>query len=388
MTEALWGVVGAVVGALAATWSSNWLGRPKPALAVDAIQVTSDYLRSEPNVPLDHDLIGRCDDYPLDLGDLNMSRAVTEAAYVVFLSQAQERLRDFLTLRAPRILEVGQDFRVLVATDDFERADELFARHQEVLWPTLEAANLRHPVLLRPESDYSNLPTVHEVVVEESEGNFYIALTGPRNLGFIWSVRKGGQRETSRKLAERCAQAFAHRAKEDLLDIADYLRTYVQGLVTEGELLAGRIDGALSPYRRLLVTGIVANRGGAAFSLANRAKVVVRMKGYPRSGVNGVDPGLVDDEVDLALRIGASAESLTDPLVVQGGTAIKFIGLSDEVLSALTFGPEVVDAFQNSDRKFYLVVSAILPDRVSSVPIYSGDLLFRDIAAHPALPRR
>lgn len=253
-----------------------------------------------------------------------------------------------------------------------------------------------------PNASYNGRSRKHKIVTTDKE-ILQIPLRGPRDIS-IPQFGPNAYQANIRELSRRVSRAFAYEDDRALLEIANRILAGADHQRQIGQDLLSLVRSELDPYRRIVVEGVISNKGRTALSLSNRSKMAILMRGYTYSH-NGKSEKILDD-IDIDLELGGSVGvhkptepsdhaietheydvDFSSPLVVTAGQSRRFVCRSKSVLQSLSNWTELVQAFQGSDRKCYIALG-LLTAHGDVKAVYSPNLLFRDLVQAQELPRR
>jgi hypothetical protein len=398
-----------ILGALLGASLAYWLQRAKALVVVDSIRTTVDYSNDTMGVKIDRQLVQRLFRYDRDLGffDISDKGSATEREYVSALTGATQILEDEIDNYLPRISQAAKEFRGYLINEDYNLADQFLASEVYPIWSLLSTAVAREDYDI-PEttSDSSNegRRPFHEI--SEQKDAIVIPLPGPFNIVFGTDFGSSPRAAKLKAVAKQLASAVAYRYRPDLIEMVNAVRTVSEARLNRAKSLLDDVSREMKPHVRLVVEGIIANSGRTAFSVSNRCKFVVKMKGY-RSRTR-----TLRDDVEILFRVGVASSTspiinadmetrspgskdaswkhldLSTPILVQPGQSQRFTCVSDSVVNDLSFSEELLQAFEGGNQDSYLVLASIRNSRRQFSPIYSRDVVFRDLVYTAPLPRR
>ncbi|MER5399317.1 hypothetical protein [Streptomyces sp. NPDC002599] len=395
-------VAGAIIGALAA----YWFQRARTKVLIDGVSLSVDHPSSTAPAKFNSSLKTRLDGYEGHVGksqDLEVTRGVNEIEYVSTFKDTEHWLVNDIDVSIPALQEIGEQFQTLLLSKRHVDAFAVFARECIPLFWFLQVSCMRGE-LGREFLDtcYNGRVRKHRIITTHKD-LLQIPLPGPHDIS-IPRIGPNAYRANIRELAIRVAKAFAYEDDRALLEIANRILAATERQRGIGQELLALVRGELDPYRRIVVEGVISNRGRTAFSLSNRSKMVILMKGYAYSH-NGKSEKILDD-IDIDLELGGSvgvhkpAEAsnhaveaheydidFSSPLVVEAGQSRRFVCRSTSLLQVLSNWTELERAFQGSERECYITLGSLTASGDVKA-VYSRDLLFRDLVRAQDLPRR
>ncbi|MFJ3618327.1 hypothetical protein ACIPSH_09250 [Streptomyces iakyrus] len=401
-------VIAAVVGAFISASFLYWLHRARPVVIVDNIRKTADYCSDREDAVLNADLIEDIEGSSV-LGVMPSfgSGALTEREYLRILVKAKEVLREQTGATLPRLLQAAKRFRRQLAEEDFDAAIQTWARHQTLLWRVLVNAKMRgnfDMIGQRPDYDSMGLSAKHEVSFND-QGEPLIATSGAWNLHFTTRVPLA-QKPSISLLARRAADAFSCEYKQELVTLANGAISVGESLSASQNALLAAIEEEIEPHLRFTVDAAVGNVGRSAVSLSNRAKLVIKTKGYPgRDGAEATDHvdldltvGSLDESVPVLRLVGDEGEEVSllrdekdefeSPKLIAPGALRRFVCVAEKPVTHGFHPVSLTGAFSAGNLQAYLVLAAIKRENLNFKPIYSGNFLFRELARRVELPRR
>lgn len=390
------------------------------------------------------ELAALCDDSEFVNVELGPREPIDEAVYVDRLRKALDEVK---TARAdlPALDAVAKSLSECLQLNEFGQYAETFSRESTRIWPSLisargrggfsycgegpppvnwEQAARRASNGAKRTANPHDLTTYAGVATEETprkdtvlrhkkwasdiiidaNDEFVMPIDGPRDLGFPWTDVKSGQRAKAYLFAMRTAVAIAAEYRPDLEQLTAFLRKVKQGHAPKLEELQTKLEGELKHYDRVLVKGIIANRGGSPVSATNTAKLFVYLAGQSFSEKLGDGKSRSQEhkkDVALKMRLGSddpgSKHDFESSLTVEGKTVTRFIASSTEPVSALPYGRALLAAMTGGDRECYLGAMVVSPrswwarlvrDDSHFSPCYTDSLRLRDSEAELRVPRR
>ncbi|SNS97453.1 hypothetical protein SAMN04488107_4506 [Geodermatophilus saharensis] len=387
-------VLYALVGALAGGAFSYWLQRPRVVLVVDNIRLTADFSSDREQTKVNQALGQLLTQYERDLGfqAIASKGSATEREYVEALVKATAALEDEIHYLLPRVLDTAQQFRDHLLSEDYDLAGQTFARNSDILWDPFAEAFLRSQFDLLPQGWGDKLPdppdertsegTYHRIRWHSNPDYYSVEMPGAFHARFV--IRGPGLKS----LAFRLASALATRNRSELFAVALKLRTIAQTRMKTAADLAALVAQELDPYRRFVVEGLVGNPGRSSFSVSNRSKLIVEMRGYRSQA------GTLSRDVEMMLTLGTAPAGAVEgtidystPVMVQPGQSRRFTCVSSQYARNMEAAEQLLRSFEGGDRQCYLVVASIRR-RGDYRPIYSRRLLFRDLVNAAKLPPR
>jgi hypothetical protein len=407
-------LITAAFGALLGGTLAYWLQRARPVVVIDSIRRTIENSDETLNTQVNRSVIQQLNEYEriLDLEAIDEKESITERSYVLVLSRARRDLQDEIQNYLPRVQAAAREFQLHLLSGELDRADQSFARDTYLMWEPLAVATSTHrkeifsgsrpsPAKAKPESRVAH----HKVTVDD--GDFIIDMPGTFNAVLGSTNYPMSKRPTIERVAHRVADALAYRDIEDLHAVADAVQAIAEDRAERARSLLALLEEELTPHRRFVVEGIVANAGRTAFSVSNRCKFVIRLsRRRPPSRNVLSDPELTlrlaapsagsrppAIYIDADHRTAPSHESeatldFSTPLLVPPGQAQRFVCVSDLPAVALTSAAEILGAFDRENMPSYLVLGSIGNRRRQFSAIYSRDVLFRDLINTAELPQR
>lgn len=348
MNELAAAIFGALIGTALGAYLALRLPKSKPLILVDSVNLSTNYSSNSRDVTPNKELAIRIEEFPLDLGTLSLSASITEEQYVSFLARAKRKLDESVEHRWKPAIDSCIRLRSLAIVEDYDVLESIYRQEHSLLWYIFENAAIRGDLQFASPLEITGKAKYRDVVNDE-DGDPIVQLPDARDLGFFWSQRKGSRREISKAFAERAAMAFAYRVRQDLIDVFEAARQYCERALQEARSLSGQVDRELQRYSRLVIEGMVANTGQLVFSLANKAKLVINLDGYPAVNPEGHSGGgKVEGDVEISLIVGASGEENINaelPLVLAAGGSRRFIGLSEQLLTEIAYEKEINRAY-------------------------------------------
>ncbi|MET8162876.1 hypothetical protein ABZT34_01220 [Streptomyces sp. NPDC005329] len=404
--QGLFSIGGAIVGAIIGALVTYWIQRARTRVLIDGVSLSVNHPSTTAPAKVNSSLKRRLDSYEGHVGksqELEVTKGVNESEYVSTFKDTEHWLANDIDISIPTLQEIGGKFQTLLLSKRYLDAFSVFASECIPLFWFLAVSCIRGELgrdFLN--TSYDGKARKHKIVTTHKE-LLQIPLPGPHDI----SVPKFGPnayQANIRELARRVSKAFAYEDDQALLEIANHILAGAEHQRDIGQELLSLVRTELNPYRRIVVEGVISNKGRTALSLSNRSKMVLLMKGYTYSR-NGKSEKILDD-IDIDLELGGSvgvhkpAEpsnhaietheydiDFSSPLVVTAGQSRRFVCRSTSLLQALSNWAELEQAFQGSDRKCYIALG-LLTARGDVKAVYSRDLLFRDLVQAQELPRR
>jgi hypothetical protein len=402
-------IVAAVFGACVGAFLAYQLPRARPRVLITSIDFSTEFSSEESVAEKNADLVSRIHASIFDLGRLYSQRAIAETVYVKFLKGAQERLADVIKLNLSLLEERAGRLRSLLYEEDYETFDREYQDFHDALYPLVETHHVttRQPVFGN-EAPSASVPTPGRSMAQGKGGDFLVHVGGNRSLAFTWRHRSEPVRADARRLAHRYASAYMHLNKPDLVALLDYARKAAPGLLQEAQDLLRDIESELSRFQRLLVSGIAVNAGRMPYAIGNRAKLVVKLKGYPETNRQNSDKStsvrfdvdidltvVTDDEISMMREVMAqhqhdpaksTSKRFTRSMVVVESREV--VCASDKPVSEQAQAAELLRAYQGGERTAYIVVVTMRPSRKVLEPLHSSSFPFRDVQFEPPLPAK
>lgn len=412
-----------LLAALVGAWANGYVrtrqARSNCVFMVDRIRITTDYASSRELIPVDQGLSSSFSDYPptFGLNSLSSEGVAAEKMYVAALLEAQAVLSTDRDIRIKRLKEAVGEIENHATRRNFALSSRVFAREGLDLWRHLWLAVKRGYDLGLPEAPKRQniLPKNQFGVIEDEqdkEEGISVALQGPRN---IWLPLEGipkMQKDTVTKLGMRIARAFGFEDQQEIQALCRAMTGVLQVHLDEADRIRDDVKKSIEHHERIVVEGVVSNSRGSAFSISNRAKLVVMLDGYTDSKNNTV-AGDVEIELKLGtvsnmtassghdettgkIRFTSSIEGFdeivpinfsTMPLVNEGQSH-RFASVSSSKISNLPQSQALRDAFNGADRRAYLVFGRIGDGNPHPMEEYTADFLFRSLVQGGELRRR
>ena len=406
------GLFGAVIGAVAGAWFTRRFRDPNPTILVDHLEIASTSTRGPDAVTVtNRELIIALEDDPFVGRPSRINSAtVPESQYVTYLRDALKEIDEVIDHRLPTTKAVAQQLRDCLATDDYESFEKIWAQDQANLWLLL-SIGVRWGDFSYPQEapDLLSLSQFREWAEGGSKTKATIILSLPgagRDIKFDW-VKSSESEPTNiqnmqskdvRECAERTANAFAYRVRDDLVCAVRFLLSGMRYAAPLRELRE-RVKKDLEAHNRLLLKGQITNTGGSPFAVLNNGSIFVTTAGYPYTKVesNGDKrplryPSNTQIRVLLAEDNPSSRNSpnlsYTSPVSIAPGTTSRFVAVSEKLLKDVDQDGVLLDAYKAGERDFYLGSWAILPGRKPQRPQYTTPQLFRDWEAENEVPPR
>jgi hypothetical protein len=248
-------------------------------------------------------------------------------------------------------------------------------------------------------TEFSHADWKH-TIVQDSEGDVYIPLTGPRNLIFPWRYVSVAQQANARVFALRTAVSVASDYTADLQAVTNYLLSIEERSRPLLESLRGRLEEELRQYERIVVKGFVANRGGVPVTITNAARLFVELSGYSFTDAERILRSHGGDQ-EIEMVIGADREdaepAFDSAVTVSGGSVARFAATSKRRLQDLPDPEILVGAMMGGERKCYLGTMTVSQgrsrigrsrSRSQLVPAYTERQPFRDSTSDVQVPPR
>ncbi|MGD3108787.1 hypothetical protein ACO1BR_21245 [Streptomyces sp. YGL11-2] len=404
--QGIFSVAGAIIGAILGPLATYWFQRAKPKILIDGVSLSVDHPSSTAPAKVNSSLKRRLDNYEGQTGksrELNVTEGVNESVYVSTFKDTQHWLANDIEISIPTLQEIAKQFQALLLSKRYTEAFNVFATECIPLFWFLEVSCIRGELGKDfPDINYSGRVRRHKIITTDKKG-LQIPLGGPYDIR-IPLVGPNAYQANIRELSRRVSKAFAYEDDQALLQIANHILVGAKRQREIGQELLGLVNSELKPYRRIVIEGVISNKGRTALSLSNRSKMVILMKGYTYSR-NGKTEQILDD-IDIDLEVGGSvgvhkpAEpsdhaietheydiDFSSPLVITPGQSRRFACRSKSTLHSLSNWTELARVFKGSDRKCYIALG-LLTTRGDVKPVYSTNLLFRDLVQAQELPRR
>lgn len=404
-------IITAVIGAIAAALTAQYVRRSKPLLIVDELARSPDVTPHRAGAVANLDLAAACADsefIPSELSLATHDERISEKDYVdrlhAVLDQAEISIEGL-----PAITEVARTLNDCLQREDYEAFQSTFGREFLRVWPLLivgysrgrfdyttpgptplpetslaagsggtaggdgeESPGIGQCIGVRARSsvegksvEFSHAEWKH-TIVQDLDGHFHIPLTGPRNLLFLWNFVSMAQLAAARSFAQRTAISFASDFRSDLQEITNYLLGVEDGNRPLLESLRGRLETELQLYERIVIKGFVANRGGAPVTVTNAARLFVELAGYSFTDDNRVLKSHGANQ-EIEMVIGADREdgepAFDSAMTVSGGSVARFAATSRKRLQDLPDPEILVRAMTGGERKCYLGLMTVSQGR-------------------------
>lgn len=443
-------IASAILGAIVGTLFTQYIRRAKPALIIDELSRSPDVTPHKTGAVPNLDLAAACAESEFIPSELSLARhdeRVSEQEYVesihAILDQAELAIEGL-----PAISDVARTLNDSLQRSDYATFQATFGREFLRLWPplivgysrgkfeyeTLGPPSLRNsadPSLDNTEisddyisDDYDGVPNLRErpgvqtnvnsesgsvefrhpawkhIIVEDSDGDFLIPLSGPRNLVFPWRYVSAAQQARARIFSMRTAISFASNYEPDLQEFTNFLLALENDNRAPLESLQQRLNEELLKYERIVIKGFVANRGGSPVTVTNTGRLFVGLAGYAFTDNERTLKSLAGDH-EIEMRIGADRDegrpAFDSAITVEGGSVARFVATSTKRIRDLPDPAILVRAMTGGERKCYLGTMVVSQGRglvgqsqskSQLTPSYTDPQPFRDSAAEVRVPPR
>jgi hypothetical protein len=382
--------------------------RARPVIIIDEITLSASPTPQSTVALPNFELAALCADSEFVTVELGPREPLDEAEYITRLRKALDETRT-ASSDLPTLHQVAGALNDCLQREDYLDYAELFSRESPRLWPSLTSARGRGsfryegdgppPDIWRnhgePSSnsgqqttgDINHLADHEEVMVTDtptkdrvldhdswtsqividSDGEFIMPIDGPRDLGFPWTETNSGQRARVYAFAMRTAVAVAAEHKADLQQLTSYLLKVEKEHSATLERLEAKLKAELKKYDRLVVKGIIANRGGSPVSATNTANLFVGLVGQPftetADGRTRSQTHPKNVEVDMRLgaeRLGGEID-FESSLTVERKSVMRFIASSSEPVDNFSYAPALLAAMTGGERECYLGALVVSP---------------------------
>ena len=412
---ALAAVAGAVVGA----FLNHRLPRAIPMVLVHSIELSTALV--DPNEIVEKQALFRSmNEFPYDIGVGRHRGRMKMGQWLEYLSAYQVGLEDLLA-DVDDVENIAGRARQLVAVEDFVAARPEFTR-QHFWWHLLEGSYRRTQEEVFSADARGRLDQIkplNNLVDTDDEGDYLVTIENGKTILFDWNnVQPAARKNAARTLARRCAVALATNDKSALLEMLDYIRREVPQLKNVSRELVKSVETALREYQHIVVTGLLMNAGRLEYLLDSQARLVVKMKGYPRRqlrrGGFRDEPLAEDLAIDMVVESASEEKETLDEMMktisdvalatrrrrvqarqqprkvtaIGSGnpTIVRFI--SEDRLNDMEFSEELIRTYGGGERQAYLVLSIIKPRQTEPRAWYSKSVPFRNVIHQAVLPMK